>query len=122
LDAFLHVPVTKLLLLAPPERIPRIREAVEAKFADQVTTAISDNHLLQFIHKDADKAIALRLVAEQFDIPAARVMAIGDAPNDVGMLQWAGVGVAVHNGWDIAKQAADIVVPSNDEDGVDYAL
>jgi hypothetical protein len=49
-------------------------------------------------------------------------MAIGDAPNDVGMLQWAGLGAAMENGWDAARQVADVIVPSNDDEGVDFAL
>ncbi|MCC6580917.1 MAG: HAD family hydrolase [Phycisphaeraceae bacterium] len=122
LEAFLHVPITKLLLLAPPERIGPIREAVEGKFADKVTAAISDKHLLQYIHKEADKSIALAQIAESYGIPAESVMAIGDAPNDVRMLHWAGLGVAVENGWEVARQFADVVVPSNDNDGVAFAL
>ena len=122
LEAFLKVPVTKLLALAPPERIPNIRMAVEKKFAGQVAAAVSDNHLLQYIHKDADKCIALKKVANLYDIDPSRVMCIGDAPNDVSMIQWAGKGVAVSNAWDCAKQVADAIVPSNEEAGVAYAI
>lgn len=122
LEAFLKVPVTKLLALAPPERIPNIRMAVEKKFANLVTAAVSDNHLLQYIHKDADKCIALKKVADLYDIDPRRVMCIGDAPNDVTMLRWAGLGVAVANAWDCAKQAANVIVPSNDEGGATYAI
>jgi hypothetical protein len=49
-------------------------------------------------------------------------MAIGDAPNDVSMLRWAGLGVAVDNAWDATRAAADVIVPSNDEDGVVHAI
>ncbi len=122
LEAFLKVPVTKLLALAPPDRIPNIRMAVEKKFAGQVTAAVSDNHLLQYIHKDADKCIALKKVANLYDIDPSRVMCIGDAPNDVTMLDWAGMGVAMHNGWDVAKQVANVIAPSNDEGGAAYAI
>ena len=122
LDAFLKVPVTKLLALAPPERIPNIRMAVEKKFGSQVTAAVSDNHLLQYIHKEADKSIALKKVASLYDIDRRRVMCIGDAPNDVSMLQWAGMGIAIGNGWDDAKRAANVIVPSNNEGGAAYAI
>jgi len=122
LEAFLKVPITKLLVLAPAERIPKIRIAVEKKFGSQVTAAITDHHLLQYIHKDADKRIALKKVASLYDIDVSRVMCIGDAPNDASMLKWAGLGVAVENGWQVAKNAADVIVPSNQEGGAAYAI
>lgn len=122
LDSFLHVPVTKLLLLAPPERIGKIRKAVEAKVKGKVTTAIADEHLLQYIHVEANKANALKLIAEKYGISQKNVMAIGDAPNDVAMLRWAGLGVAVANGWDITRKVADVIAPPNDENGVAFAL
>ena len=121
-QSFLNVPVTKLMLLAPPPRLEKVKQAVQRKFGRKVGLLVSDNHLLQIVHNEVDKAAALARVAEQYRIPRAQVMAIGDAPNDVGMLRWAGLGVAVHNAWEPARAAADCIVPSNDEDGVVYAL
>lgn len=122
LEAFWHVPATKLLLLAPPVRIGKIIAAVEPKFGEKITMAISDAHLLQFIHREADKSVALAQIAASYDIPAERVMAIGDAPNDVRMLHWAGLGVAMSNAWEQTRRVANAVVPSNDDDGVAYAI
>jgi hydroxymethylpyrimidine pyrophosphatase-like HAD family hydrolase len=49
-------------------------------------------------------------------------MAIGDAPNDVGMLQVAGIAVAMDNAHALVKDVADWVAPSNDDHGVSEAL
>jgi Cof subfamily protein (haloacid dehalogenase superfamily) len=122
LDAFLTVPVTKLMLLAPEARMGRIRAAVEKRFIGQVGLAVSDRYLLQVLHREATKAAALQGIADQFGIARDQVMAIGDAPNDVPMLRWAGFGVAVANAWSTALAAADAVVGSNDEDGVAQAI
>lgn len=122
LEAFWHVPVTKLMLLTPPERMVKIRKAMESKFLDQVALAISDEHLLQVIARGVDKSAALARVATEYSISADRVMAIGDAPNDAGMLRWAGLGVAMGNAWKVTQDAADVTVPTNDEDGVAFAL
>ena len=122
LSAFLTVPVTKLMLLAPPEKLRPIHEAVRTKFAKQIAILISDNYLIQLVHKQVDKANALQLVAEQYGVPREQVMAIGDAPNDLGMVRWAGLGVAMDNGWDRLKQAADAIAPANDDDGVAAVL
>lgn len=122
LESFLHVPVTKIMLLATPDRLGRIRGAVVKKFGDELGLAVSDPHLLQVIHPEADKARALALVAGRYGILPSEVMAIGDAPNDLTMLHWAGLGVAVGNAWDNVRMAADVVVPPNDDDGVAHAI
>ena len=122
LDAFLTVPVTKLMLLAPPEKLRPIHQAVRKKFANDIAIMISDDYLIQLVHKQVDKANALQRVAEQYNIPRQQVMAIGDAPNDLGMVRWAGLGIAMDNGWDQLKQAADAIAPNNDDDGVATVL
>jgi Cof subfamily protein (haloacid dehalogenase superfamily) len=122
LNAFLTVPVTKLMLLAPPDKLQPIHEAVRKKFAKDVAILISDAYLIQLVHKQVDKASALKLVAERYNVPQQQVMAIGDAPNDLGMIRWAGLGVAMESGWDRLKQAAKIIAPCNDDDGVACVL
>ena len=119
---FLHQPVTKLMLLAPPQRMERIGMGVSRRFGDHVTIAVSDRDLLQIIHPSVDKSAALAQVAQRMGVPQAQVMAIGDAPNDIGMLRWAGLGVAVENAWDRVRDAADVIVPSNDHNGVAIAI
>jgi len=69
-----------------------------------------------------NKATALAKVAGYYGIAQDRVMAIGDAPNDVPMLKWSGLGIAVANGWEDVRRAADFVVASNDDDGVAEAI
>jgi Cof subfamily protein (haloacid dehalogenase superfamily) len=122
LESFWHVPVTKLMLLAPAERLQKITAGIQAKFARKVSLLVSDSHLLQVVHPEVDKWRGLAWIANQLNIDATRVMAVGDAPNDIGMLRWAGLGVAVENAWDQVRAVADVVVPSNDEDGVAFAL
>ena len=122
LNAFLTVPVTKLMLLAPPDRMERITAAIQRRFAGQVGMTVADRHLLQVMHHTVNKGEALAEIASRYGVDRSEVMAIGDAPNDVEMMRWAGLGVAVANAWDAALDAADAVVPSNDEDGVAHAI
>jgi hydroxymethylpyrimidine pyrophosphatase-like HAD family hydrolase len=68
------------------------------------------------------KAVALEKVAKWYGVPMEQVMAIGDAPNDVGMLQTAGVSVAMDNAHPLVKDVADWVAPSNNDHGVHAAL
>lgn len=122
LDAFMRVPITKLMLLGNPLRIEELERGILEKFARDVAQTRSDAHMLQLMSPKTSKAGALAKIAKGLGIAQAEVMAIGDAPNDVHMLQWAGLAVVPENGWESAKKVADAVVPSNDDNGVAVAL
>ena len=82
----------------------------------------TDRDLIQIMDKRVSKAVALQKVAEHYKVKPGQIMAIGDAPNDVGMLQLAGVAVAMENAVDVVKQVAHWIAPTNDDHGVHAAL
>src|SRR5579862_9406709 len=71
---------------------------------------------------EATKKNALERLCRDLEIPAERVLAIGDSRNDVPMLRWAGIGVAMGNSRSEVKENVRYVTASNDEDGVALAL
>ncbi|QNK39093.1 HAD hydrolase family protein [Caproicibacter fermentans] len=73
---------------------------------------------MEFTSSKASKADALRSLCGYLRIPLKQVCAVGDNGNDVEMLRIAGLGIAVGNAIEEAKQAADAVIKSNDEEGV----
>ena len=103
-----------------------------AKEADALKTAVTrcflayqvrtDENLLQIMDRRVSKAVALQVVAKHYGVKLENVMAIGDAPNDVAMLQVSGVAVAMDNAHPLVKQAAHWVAPSNNDHGVHAAL
>jgi 5-amino-6-(5-phospho-D-ribitylamino)uracil phosphatase len=115
-------PVTKLMLLGEPQIILRLEDVLAKRFGDLVTILKTDKDLLQIMHSEVGKAVALQKVATWYKIPMEQVLAIGDAPNDVGMLQAAGVSVAMDNAHQLVKEVADWVAPSNNDHGVHAAL
>jgi Cof subfamily protein (haloacid dehalogenase superfamily) len=121
LDVFCVEPVTKLLLLGPPEMIDTLKTLLRAGYST-LSVVHSDPELLQVMHHHASKAAALLRVADHYGVPMHRVMAIGDAANDVPMLQAAGVAVAMDNAHPAVKQIAHWVAPSNNDHGVHAAL
>ena len=86
-----------------------------------------DENWLDFLEcavtsREATKQRALARLCADFQIPAERVMAIGDSRNDVPMLQWAKLGIAMGNALPEVRQSVRFVTASNNEDGVAVAL
>lgn len=78
--------------------------------------------LVDFVAAEASKASMAQQLARSMGIAAEQVLAIGDHDNDVSLLRWAGVGVAMGNATPAAKAAADAVTSSNLREGVAEAL
>jgi Cof subfamily protein (haloacid dehalogenase superfamily) len=72
--------------------------------------------------REATKQHALARLCADFQIPAERVLAIGDSRNDVPMLRWAGAGVAMANALPEVREAVRYVTAANDRDGVALAI
>lgn len=122
MEAFWHKPATKVMLHGSPDSLGRAKAALDAKFGSKLAVNICDSNLVQIVHPEVDKAFALRHVAAHYGIARQNILAIGDALNDVGMIRWAGLGVAMSNGWPQVQAFAKAVVASNDRDGVAEAM
>jgi Cof subfamily protein (haloacid dehalogenase superfamily) len=122
LDTFTAGQVTKLMLLGDPWMMNALEGALAQAYQDEVTVVRTDDDLLQIMDRRVSKAVALQVVAKQYGVPMSQVMAIGDAPNDVGMLQVAGVAIAMDNAHRLVKKVAHWVAPSNNDHGVHAAL
>ncbi len=85
-------------------------------------TYSTNSGLIEVAAHGITKATGLAEVAERLDVPAERVIAFGDMPNDVEMLSWAGHGVAMANGHRHVLDVADEVTAPNSEDGVAQVL
>jgi len=110
---------TKIVVPGDPEVLPTALGVIRAAFGDRVNAFISKPYFLEVLPVQADKGSALRYVAQTLGVPREEVMAIGDAENDLGMIQYAGWGVAMANGTDQVRQAARIVSHhGHEQDGV----
>lgn len=77
---------------------------------------------LELMPAGVDKGVGLRHLAEHLGLRPEEVMALGDSGNDIGMLRYAGLAVAMANGSEEAKAAADRIAPDNDHDGAAAAV
>jgi len=97
--------------------------ACEGLLDDHVDVTYSTNNgLLELSAKGVTKATGLADAAKRFGVASEAVVAFGDMPNDVPMLQWAGHGVAMANAHSAALEAADEVTAPNSEDGIALVL
>jgi Cof subfamily protein (haloacid dehalogenase superfamily) len=99
-----------------------LEQQLKSKYGDELHITRSKPYFLEVMHPEADKARALEVVARHYRIDRQDVMAIGDSYNDLEMLKWAGVGVAMGNAIQTVKDAADFVTASNEDEGVAQAL
>ncbi len=111
-------PITKLLLLGNEKTLAALAPQLEQEFSRHVSWVQTEPHLLQIMDRRVSKGRAVEQVAAHYGIPMSRVLAIGDAPNDVAMLQLSGIAVAVANGHESVKRVADWIAPSNNDQGV----
>ena len=99
----------------------RLLKEFPARFSGYTVTSSVVNNV-EITHKNANKGHALAALCRALGINVADSMAFGDDLNDVPMLLAAGVGVAMENAGPEAKAAADLIAPSNDENGVAVIL
>lgn len=82
----------------------------------QITNSSMEN--LEINPEGISKASGIAQVCELLDITMEQVIAVGDSLNDIAVIEAAGLGVAMGNAQDAVKQTADVVVASNNEDGI----
>ena len=122
LASFVSAETTKLLLLGPPATIDRLEPLLIDRFLGRALVLRTDPHLVQLANPAAGKSAALQRVIEHYGVKPEQLMAVGDMPNDVGMLQLAGVAVAMGNAHPSVKAVADWIAPDNNDHGVHAAL
>jgi Cof subfamily protein (haloacid dehalogenase superfamily) len=119
LDRIIVAPAVKLLAKDLDAEADCFLAAAAAVIGDRATVTTSSRHgLLEIAAPGVTKASGLAEVAAAHHIDAAEVVAVGDMPNDVAMLSWAGQAYAVANAHQSVLAVADEVLPSNDDDGV----
>lgn len=92
------------------------------KYAEKLNFYFSLPYFVEIVNAFANKRNALESLAEKLGVRREEIIAIGDNYNDMDMIQYAGLGVAMGNAPQYLKEIADFVTYSNDEDGVRHVL
>jgi hypothetical protein len=96
--------------------------AAHDKFGDHVTAALSQPYYLDVTHPHANKGFVAQYMAKHYDLEPAQIATIGDQPNDILMFEHSGLSIAMGNADPEAKEAADKVTTSNEDEGFARAV
>jgi len=114
------------VLVFGDEAVREIERRFLAEFADRARFSINRPvglpHYVVLTHPEAEKAKGLELVCGELGVHPEDTIAMGDSESDLGMLRYAGLGIAMGNSPDEVKRAALHIAPANDEDGVAWAV
>lgn len=110
-------PVLKLMIIGPREGLERLAERIEREAPGLAVTS-SGHENIEVGAAGVSKGAALELLGARLKIPRQAMVAVGDGANDLEMLRYAGLGVAMGNASEGVKSAADRVTATCDDDGV----
>ena len=116
-----HQPLLKITLVADP-KILYLAENQLCSQCPSLHHIYAGMRYMDLTSKDVNKGTALEILAKHLDIQPGEIAAIGDQPIDLPMLTYAGLPVAMDNSPEILKSSAKWIAPSNDDDGVAWAL
>ena len=108
----------KVLVVSSEENINLLSVNMQSRFGERLYITKSKPYFLEFMHPEATKARALQAVAGYYGINPEEIIAVGDSYNDLDMLAFAGLGVAVGNAREDVRKRADFVTLSNNDGGV----
>lgn len=114
--------ISKGCFVGDPQRLDNFEPQLRKDFGQELYIVRADQYFLEVLHPDVSKGNGLVELGEKIDIKPEEMMAMGDAGNDISMFKVVGTAVCMGNGTEEAKQAADYITASNDEDGIAQAF
>ncbi len=99
-----------------------VESFIKEKFEGELEVYRSEPFFLEILPKDIDKAKSLYKLCEILNISSKEMMAFGDGYNDISMVKFAGMGVAMGNAVDEVKKVANYITDDNNSDGIEKAL
>ena len=118
MKGYVSFPVPKFLMLDDGDYLVTVEPRVKAAMGRDFSVYRSEPFFLEVMPKGIDKAQSLGRLLERIGMKREEMIACGDGYNDLTMIQYAGLGVAMENAVLPVRNAADYITASNNEDGV----
>lgn len=111
-------PVTKCLIVGEGDKLAKLEIEANELFGEELNVFRSEAYFLEITPQNIDKAYSLGKLLEHLSLSKEQMIACGDGFNDISMIDYAGMGVAMANAKDSVKEVANFITVSNNEDGI----
>ena len=115
-------PIAKCLIVGESNALERLESKMYEQLKDTMGVYRSEPFFLELVPKGIDKAQSLSVLLEKIGMKREEMIACGDGFNDLSMIRFAGLGVAMSNAQESVKENADFITLSNEEDGVAHVI
>lgn len=114
--------VNKCLMTGEADYLAQVELIMREAYKDILSIYRSEPYFLELMPLGVDKAASLSKLLEHLNVTRKELICCGDGYNDLTMIAYAGLGVAMANARDVVKDAADYITLSNDEDGIVHVI
>ena len=118
----LNIDFYKILLMGDEEQLNEFETFIPQEWRNEFYVVRSQKYLIEVLTKGVNKAFGLEKLAKELNIQSSEIAAIGDAANDIEMLKYAGLAIAMGNASEEVKAVSDIVTDTNENNGVIKAI
>ena len=125
LNSFLNeinFPEPKCLIVGNEDKLAVLEQELVQYYKGKMSIYRSEPFFLEILPFGIDKAKCLDYLLKYLGVNRNELMVCGDGYNDLSMIEFAGMGVAMSNAQNVVKEAADYITLSNEEDGVAAAV
>ena len=119
---YIDFPINKLLVTGEPTILDEVQKVLKARFNSFLNVYKSQPFFLEVVPQNIDKANSLQKLVNSIGLTSDQMICCGDGLNDLSMIEWAGLGVAMENAEPLVKEKADFITKSNDDDGVLHVI
>ena len=118
----INFPEPKCLIVGNEGKLAILEKELADYYKDKMSIYRSEPFFLEVLPLGIDKAKRLDFLLNHLGLKREELIAFGDGYNDLSMIKYAGMGIAMANAQDVVKKAADYITLSNEEDGVAKAV
>lgn len=114
--------VNKIMLIDHPEVLDEAIKQLPDWIYEKFNLVKSAPYFLEILPKEVSKGVGIKMLADSLGIKQEEIIAVGDADNDLDMIEFAGLGVAMGNAFENVKKVANYISKTNEEDGVAHVI
>lgn len=114
--------IPKCLMTGLPTHLEKVEKILKSKYNNYLNIYRSEPFFLEVMPQNIDKANSLSKLLGSLSLTADQMICCGDGFNDISMIEYAGLGIAMQNAQELVKDVSDYVTNSNDEDGILHVI